>query len=117
MSGHREEIFGDKPWPDHYIFVPAQRVGNTICHSGTTVIGDDSVLPVPDNIETQTRQIFRKFDRLLRAAGGGCENIVATTDFFITTESHNRTGNVRGEFLKGTRPTTTGVTSVLRRAA
>ncbi len=47
MSGHREEIFGDKPWPDHYTFVPAQRVGNTICHSGTTVIGDDSIFPFP----------------------------------------------------------------------
>ncbi len=117
MSEHREEIFGDKPWPDYCTIVPAQRVGNTICHSGTTAIGDNSVFPVPGNIEKQTRQIFRKFDRLLKAAGGSCENIIATTDFFITTENYNRTGKVRGEFLRGARPTATGVTSVLRRAA
>ncbi|MFH0793995.1 MAG: Rid family hydrolase [bacterium] len=74
-------------------------------------------LPVPGNIEKQTRQIFRKFDRLLRVAGGSCENIVATTDFFITTENYNRPGKVRGEFLRDARLTATGVTSVLRRAA
>jgi hypothetical protein len=29
-SAEREEIYGDRPWPDHYTFVPAIRVGNTV---------------------------------------------------------------------------------------
>ena len=108
-SAEREEIYGDRPWPDHYTFVPAIRVGNTVYISGTTGTGDDGKITAPGDIAEQTRQIFGKFDRLLRSIGGGCEDIVSTTDFFTTTENYGRTAAVRREFLRGARPTATGV--------
>ena len=109
MSQEREEIFGDKPWPERYTFVPALRVGDTIYLSGTTGTDDNGVITAPGDIVEQTRQIFRKFEALLRAAGGSCEDIVVTTDFYTTTTNYNRTGGVRREFLKNSRSTATGV--------
>jgi enamine deaminase RidA (YjgF/YER057c/UK114 family) len=77
--------------------------------SGTTGTDDSGKITAPGDIEEQTRQIFRKFDRLLRAIGSSCDDIVATTDFFTTTENYKRTAAVRREFFKTSRPTATGV--------
>ena len=105
----RSEVLGDRPWPGHYTFVPAIRVGDTIYISGTTGGGDDGKITAPDDIAEQTRQIFRKFDRLLRSIGGSCEDIVSTTDHFTTTENYGKTAAVRREFMPNNRPTSTGV--------
>ena len=105
----REPVFGGRPWPEHYTYVPALRVGNTVWLSGTTGTDDHGVITAPGDIEEQTRQIFRKFERLLRSLGSSCDDIVATTDFFTTTENYKRTAAVRREFFKTARPTSTGV--------
>lgn len=105
----REPVLGDRPWPEHYTYVPALRVGNTVWLSGTTGTDDNGVITAPGNIEEQTRQIFRKFEHLLRSIGSSCDDIVATTDFFTTTENYKKTAAVRREFFKNTRPTSTGV--------
>ena len=105
----RAPVLGDKPWPEQYTYVPALRVGNMVFLSGTTGTDDKGKITAPGDIEEQTRQIFRKFDRLLRSIGATCDDIVATTDFFTTTENYKRTANVRREFFKTARPTSTGV--------
>ena len=61
------------------------------------------------DIVEQTREIFRKFDRLLRAAGGSCDDIVQTVDYYTTTENYTKTAAVRREFFRTARPTSTGV--------
>lgn len=109
MKSDRTPILGVGGWPDSYTYVPALRVGNTIWLSGTTGSDDTGRITAPGDIEEQTRQIFRKFDRLLRSIGSSCEDIVATTDFFTTTENYKRTAAVRREFFKTCRPTSTGV--------
>lgn len=109
MSDERTPVLGDAPWPEHYTYVPALRVGNTVWLSGTTGTDDSGRISAPGDIEEQTRQIFRKFDRLLRSIGSSCDDIVATTDFFTTTENYKRTAAVRREFFKTARPTSTGV--------
>ena len=103
------EVFGDRPWPEHYTFVPAIRVGDTVYLSGTTGTDDDGKITAPGDIAEQTRQIFRKFDRLLRSIGSSCEDIVSTTDHFTTTENYGKTAAVRKEFMGAVRPTSTGV--------
>ncbi|MGH8617208.1 MAG: RidA family protein [Burkholderiales bacterium] len=108
-QGTRTVILGDRPWPDHYTFVPAIRVGDTVYLSGTTGTGDDGVITAPGDIAEQTRQIFRKFDRLLRSIGSSCEDIVSTTDHYTTTENYGKTAAVRREFMRHNRPTSTGV--------
>jgi enamine deaminase RidA (YjgF/YER057c/UK114 family) len=109
MSNDREPVLGGATWPEQYTYVPALKVGNMVWLSGTTGTDDSGRITAPGNIEEQTRQIFRKFDRLLRTIGGTCDDIVSTTDFFTTTENYKRTAAVRREFFRTRRPTSTGV--------
>lgn len=105
----REAITGDVPWSDKYTYVPALRVGNTVWLSGTTGTDDNGNITAPGDIVEQTRQIFRKFEKLLNAVGGTCDDIVQTHDFFTTTENYRATAAVRREFFKTSRPTSAGV--------
>lgn len=109
MTNERQIVFGQKPWPASYTFVPALRVAETVWLSGTTGTDETGRITAPGNIEEQTRQIFRKFDVLLRSIGGSCDDIVSTTDFFTTSENYDRTAVVRREFFKKGWPTSTGV--------
>lgn len=109
MSSDRVPVLGDKPWPEQYTYVPALRVGNMVWLSGTTGTDESGQITAPGDIAEQTRQIFRKFDRLLRSIGSSCDDIVATTDFFTTTDNYRHTAAVRREFFKTSRPTSTGV--------
>ena len=108
MTDDREPITVG-PWSEKYTYVPALRVGNTVWLSGTTGSDEDGSITAPGDIVEQTRQIFRKFEALLNAVGGTCEDIVETTDFFTTTENYRATAAVRREFFKTARPTSTGV--------
>ncbi|OGK81645.1 MAG: hypothetical protein A2X50_13425 [Candidatus Rokubacteria bacterium GWF2_70_14] len=110
MTQHaREAITGGTAWPARYTYVPALRVGNLVFISGTTGTDDDNRIVAPGDIVEQTRQIFRKFERLLKAAGGSCQDIVQTVDYITTTENYKATAAVRREFFKGAQPTSTGV--------
>jgi len=105
----REVIAVGAAWPERYTYGPALRVGNTVYLSGTTGTDETGNITAPGDIVEQTRQIFRKFERLLNAAGGTCADIVQTTDYITTTERYKETAAVRREFLKGAQPTATGV--------
>src|SRR5690349_25028637 len=109
MSDEREALYGGKAWSAKYTYVPAVRVGDTIHISGTTGTDDNGVITAPGDIVEQTRQIFRKFDALLKAAGGSCDDIVSTVDYVTTTKDYNKTGAVRREFFRNGFPTATGV--------
>jgi enamine deaminase RidA (YjgF/YER057c/UK114 family) len=104
-----EVITGPLPWPERYTFSPAVRAGNLLFLSGATATDEHGHVVAPGDIVEQTRVIFRKFERLLQAAGGGLEHIVQTTDYIITTENYARTADVRRELFKGRYPTATGV--------
>lgn len=105
----RRPVFGSSPWSEKYTYVPALRTGNTVWLSGTTGTDDHGNITAPGDIEEQTRQIFRKFERLLNSIGGSCDDIVSTTDFFTTTENYKRTAIVRREFFRTGFPASTGV--------
>ena len=109
MSQIRELVTGGKAWSERYTYVPALRVGNMVWLSGTTGTDDDGKITAPGDIVEQTRQIFRKFEKLLNSIGGSCDDIVETHDFFTTTESYKGTAAVRREFFKKSYPTATGV--------
>ena len=73
--------------------------------SGTTGTDDSGKITAPGDIVEQTRQIFRKFEKLLNSIGGSCDDIVETHDFFTTTENYKGTAAVRREFFKTSYPT------------
>jgi len=106
---HQQPVFGGRKWSERYTYVPALRVGDMVWISGTTGTDDDNKITAPGDIVEQTRQIFRKFERLLNELGGSCADIVETTDFYLTTENYVGTAAVRREFFKNSRPTSTGV--------
>lgn len=106
---NRQVITAGANWPKHYTFSPALRVGDVVYISGATATDDDGNIVAPGDIVEQTRQIFRKFERLLNSAGGSCSDIVQTTDYITTTENYKETAEVRREFLKDAQPTATGV--------
>ena len=109
MADRRKPVFAGETWPAKYTYVPALRVGKTVWLSGTTGTDETGTITAPGDIVEQTRQIYRKFERLLNAAGGSCADIVQTTDFYTTTENYKGTAKVRCEFFKGAQPTSTGV--------
>ncbi len=97
-------------WPDALTFSPAVRVGNLLFISGTTAVGDDLKIVGKGDIVAQTRFIFEKFGRILRMAGASFDNIVETTDYFLTLTDYKRTAAVRREFFAGPPyPAATGV--------
>jgi enamine deaminase RidA (YjgF/YER057c/UK114 family) len=105
----RETVTFGVPWSSKYTFVPAVRAGNLLFLSGTTATDDSGQLVGRGDIAEQTRQIFRKFERLLAAVGATCDDIVETTDYFTTTENYRKTADVRREFFKTRFPASTGV--------
>ena len=97
-------------WSDKLTFSPAVRVGNLMFISGHTAVDENLNIIGKGDIVAQTRYIFQKFGALLRVAGASFDNIVETTDYFITLKDYNRTTDVRREFFKGPPyPAATGV--------
>jgi aminoacrylate peracid reductase len=97
-------------WSDKMTFSPAVRAGRLLFISGTTAVDDNREVVGKGDIVAQTRFIFQKFEKLLKEAGASFDNIVETTEYFLTLEGYNRTAEVRREFFKGPPyPAATGV--------
>ena len=95
-------------WSDRYTFSPAVRKGNLLFISGMTGTDESGRLVGPD-IASQTRQIYRKLDQILKAAGSSFDDVVKTTEFITTTERYRETAAVRREFMKNGFSAATGV--------
>lgn len=107
-------------WSDKMTFSPAVRAGDFLFISGHTATDENRNVVGVGDIAEQTRCIFRKFDAILKLAGGSFENIVETTEYFLTLEDYNKTADVRREFFKGPHyPAATGVlvANLIRRDA
>lgn len=109
MSEIREPVTAGGAWPAHYTFAPAMRVGNTLWLSGTTGTDETGKITAPGDIVEQTRQIYRKFEALLKSVGGSCDDIVQTQEYFTTTDNYKATAAVRREFFKTAQPAAAGV--------
>lgn len=99
-----------RQWSDKLTFSPAVRAGNLLFISGTTAVGDELAIVGKGDIVAQTRFIFEKFGRILHQAGASFDNIVETTEYFLSLTDYRRTAEVRREFFKGPPyPAATGV--------
>ncbi|GAC1439718.1 MAG: RidA family protein [Terriglobales bacterium] len=98
------------PWSDKITFSPAVRAGRMLFISGTTAVDDNRNVVGKGDIVAQTRFIFQKFGKLLAQAGASFDNIVETTEYFLTLQDYSRTAEVRREFFRGPPfPAATGV--------
>jgi aminoacrylate peracid reductase len=97
-------------WSDKMTFSPAVRAGRLLFISGSTAVDENREVVGKGDIVAQTRFIFQKFEKILKDAGGSFDNIVETTEYFLTLKDYNRTAEVRREFFKGPPyPAATGV--------
>ena len=105
-----ERVVPNIRWSDRVTFSPAVRVGNLLFISGATATDDKLQIVGKGDIVAQTRHIFRKFEAILQQVGGTFDNIVDTTEYFLTLDDYARTAEVRREFFKGPPyPAATGV--------
>jgi aminoacrylate peracid reductase len=105
----RYEAIAPGRWSDKLTFSPAIRVGNLLFISGTTATDENRKIVGIGDIAEQTRQIFRKWATILHAAGADFDNIVETTDYYVTLEGYAKTADVRREFFRHPYPAATGV--------
>lgn len=102
-------VYGPGHWSEKYTYTPGARAGKLVFLSGTTGTDENNQLVGRGDIVEQTRQIYRKFEAILRSVGASCENIIQTTDYITTTENYKGTAAVRREFIKSQATTATGV--------
>jgi enamine deaminase RidA (YjgF/YER057c/UK114 family) len=105
----RYESIAPGRWSDKLTFSPAVRVGNLLFISGTTATDEDRKIVGIGDVAEQTRQIFRKWALILDAVGASFDNIVETTDYYLTLEGYAKTADVRREFFRHPFPAATGV--------
>jgi enamine deaminase RidA (YjgF/YER057c/UK114 family) len=106
---NRYEAVAPGRWSDRLTFSPAVRVGNLLFISGTTATDENLRIVGVGDIAEQTRQIFRKWELILKAAGAGFDHVVETTDYYLTLEGYAQTADVRREFFRPPFPAATGV--------
>ncbi len=96
-------------WHPGYTYSPAVRIGNTVYFSGTTATDEQGNLVGVGDIEAQTRQIYFKFDLIMRSLGGSLRDIVETTDYVLSLDEYRKTARVRREVFGEPWPAATGV--------
>jgi aminoacrylate peracid reductase len=106
---NRYEAIMPGRWSERLTFSPAIRVGNLLFISGTTATDESLKIVGIGDICEQTRQIFRKWEPILKAAGANFDNIVETTDYYTTLDGYSGTAAVRREFFRYPFPAATGV--------
>ncbi len=105
-----QRIVVTSDWSDRMTFSPAVRAGNLLFISGLTATDENLAIVGAGDIVEQTRQIYRKMGAILEAAGASFDNVVETTDYFLTLDDYNKTAQVRREVFNGPPyPAATGV--------
>ena len=115
----REEIVLEGSSSGRYTFAPAVRFGNLVFVSGMTASDEHGKVVAPGDIVEQTRFIYRKLERVLRAASATMDDVVMTREYIVSTERYKETAEVRREFFGDRFPAATGVivAGLLRREA
>mgnify|MGYP001792065679 CR=1 FL=1 len=121
MSKTDQKVIYPEGTPDYYRewgFSPAVECQGFIFISGCTGTSDDGT--VPEDIEDQTRQAFKRINAVLEEAGIGYSNIVEMTTYHVGLSSHlEKFIAVKSEFISEPYPawTAIGVTELASEGA
>lgn len=97
-------------WNPRYTFSAGVRAGNLLFISGMTAANEQGELVGEGDIVRQTEYIFEKMGHVLAAAGASFDNVVETTEYFLTLDGYARTAGVRRKvFGDAPYPAATGV--------
>ena len=92
------------------------RVGNLVFVGGQVALDEQGHVIAPGDIATQTREVYRAIERVLREAGAELTDVVKITSFLVTDlegeaydEFWRTMAGARREFFPGEGPCGTGV--------
>ncbi len=83
------------------------RSGNTLYISGQVAADQAGNLVGANDIEAQSRQVYRNLEAALASAGGGLADIGKTTSYLTSRDSFQTWSKVRQEIWKGNPPAST----------
>ncbi len=102
-------------WPPAW--APARVADGFVYLSSMLPLDDTGAVIAPSDPVAQTRAIFERAARVLRALGLGMDHVVRTVDYLVPTAlpEYKHTGGVRREFLGPVFPAATGI--IMKRVA
>ena len=98
----RQNLSGSSPYEPIIGFSRAVRAGNAIYISGTGPVGAED-----QDVEAQTRQIFKIAAETLERAGSSLNDVVRTRMYLTRAEDWETVGRVHGELFREVRPAAT----------
>ncbi len=98
----RQNLPGTSPYEPIIGFSRAVRAGNAIYLSGTGPVGAED-----QEVEAQTRQIFKIAAEILERAGSSLNDVVRTRMYLTRAEDWETVGRVHGELFRDVRPAAT----------
>ncbi len=102
----RQNISTGSPWEPKVGFSRAVRVDKQVFFAGT-LDTDEEGNPVGESAYEQARNIFLKFDRILRDLGGSSSNVVRTRMYLVDPADAEQVSQAHAEMFKDIRPAAT----------
>jgi 2-iminobutanoate/2-iminopropanoate deaminase len=100
------------PWDENMPLSQVVRVGDTLYLAGQVSLDEAGKVVGVNDLEEQSRQVFRNMQRVLAAAGAKLTDVVRLTTYFsmsLTLDATNRYWKVRREFFGNHKPASTGL--------
>ena len=105
----RREIDPGWTWDDQFSYSQAVQLENWIYVSGQLALDPKGNVVGRDDMRAQSRRVFENIEAILRAAGGGRENIVRITAYLTDMSRYAGYNEARAEFFAGRRPASTTI--------
>ena len=92
-------------WSKDMSFEQGVQLGNTVYVSGQVSIGaEGQIVGDPDDMTTQSRQVFKNIETILAEAGMTLENVVKMTCYITDQSKYPDFSAVRSEMFTGNLP-------------
>jgi 2-iminobutanoate/2-iminopropanoate deaminase len=99
-------------WEEDMPLSQVMRAGDTLYLAGQVPLDDEGNVVGVNDLEAQSRQVFRNLERALAAAGAKLTDVVRLTTYFameLTLESTHKYWAIRREFFGEHKPASTGL--------
>jgi 2-iminobutanoate/2-iminopropanoate deaminase len=90
-------------------YSPGVVLGNLVFVSGQAAVDPKTGKLAGDTVESQTEQVFRNIESILKAAGSGLDKIVRCGVFLIDMKDFSKMNAVYERMMAGNRPVRTTV--------
>lgn len=92
---------GEREWNEPLAFSQAVRAGNQLWIAGQVAVEDDGAPVGVDDAAAQAERIWHNLDRVLATAGGGLDDLVATTTYLVDRADREAATAARNRWLAG----------------